>query len=1087
MKRRRDLRWEYMRRFNTLAILLLTALGAVPGVAENPSATLSGRLTDASGGALIDAEVRVENLATNVERVSRTNEIGAYRFPGLPAGRYRIEAGFPDFKTARSSEIPLRVGQQRRVDLTLEPGVVSETITVEAGSTAASTETATVSTIVDQANIAELPLNGRQLQNLALLAPGVSAGWNWSTAANRYGKARENLEGAFVVNGARGRSNDFVLDGMPMNLRQYGVMNFEPSNEAVQEFEVKTSVPLAEFGRTMGSTVNIVTRSGGARFHGALYEFFRNDKLDANDTFNSRAGLPRGKLRQNQFGGSIGGPLLGKKHFFFTNVELLRIIEGVETRVVSVPTAAEKSGSIEYLDQQGVGRTLDLTGRVNPISARLLELYPEPNSSGPRGLNYNSSLAIALKDYQTHIRTDHHLTERDTVNVRFSWNLNDQDYLINRFGGPFIPGFNLVNPEETWNATVGYLHTFSASAVNELRVGFNRYTNDLGNGDPTSPSEVGLPNGAEFANGIPSISFLGGSLESLGGQGWLNREQNELTVLLSDSVSWLWGRHSFKFGGEASRLHYNTRGAFNQRGTISFDGSRNGVIPRIAGNERAGALADFLLGRPFESSIVVGEFGRGFRQWGYAGYFQDAWRATDRLTVNLGLRYDYSAPWTEVNDKLSNLSPAGELVRIGSPGLENLYAPDRNNFGPRVGFAYDLGGGGKTIIRSGFGVLYETLLQASSVEQVENNPPFSSFAVTRRPTPFPGDGSAATTLLDLRGAAQPSNAIAALDVAGFQNPYTMQFHFSVQRMVGRNWLAEVSYVGTRGVGLPVFRNLNQVPLRSLTGAQRGLIETDIAAGRDTTSTIASLRPFPQFDSIRFSQNAASSTFHSGQAKVEKRFGAGPTLLASYTFGKSIDNASDFNSGDPSEQVLDSRDLTNQRGLSSFDVKHRFTSAVAYDLPLGRLFHSGPSRWLDGWQVNGITTFQSGQPFTPFLSVFDPFRNEGFNRPNVIGDPNANVPDGLAFNPAAFAAPKAGSFGNAGRNIVRGDGFQSVDLSVFKKTALTERVSIELRGEFVNAFNNVNFQGPEVNLTSTAGAYRASAQPRIVQLGVKMSF
>jgi len=622
-----------------LVAAALVVLAIAPPLPAQGGGAISGVLTDSSGAVVPGASVTVTNLDSGVARETQTNESGAYQAPGLQAARYRVRAALPEFKSAVSPELPLHVGQERRVDLRIEPGDIAEEITVEASLAAASTENATVATVVDHENIADLPLNGRQLQNLALLAPGVAAGWNWSTAANRYGKARENLEGAFVVNGARGRSNNFLLDGMPMNVRQYGVINFEPSNEAVQEFEIKTSVPTAEFGGTMGSTVNIVTRAGGHQIHGSLYEFFRNDKLDANDTFNNRAGLPRGKLRQNQFGGSVGGPIVKNKHFFFANAELLRIIEGVETRVVSVPTAAEKQGFVEFADSQGAPQTIDLSNRINPISRKLLDFYPEPTTTGPNGLNRNSSLAIALNDYQTHARTDHHLTSRDTVNVRFSWNLNDQNYLINRFGGPFIPGFNLLNPEETWNASVGHLHTFSPSVINELRVGFNRYTNDLGNGDPTSPSEAGLPNGNETAYGIPYITFLGGTLESLGGQPWVNREQNELTSMVSDSVSWLKGNHTIKFGGDFTRLHYNTRGANNQRGAISFDGSRNGLIPRIAGNERAGALADFLLGLPFQSAITTGQFGRGYRQSAYAGYVQDTWRATPRLTVNLGLRY----------------------------------------------------------------------------------------------------------------------------------------------------------------------------------------------------------------------------------------------------------------------------------------------------------------------------------------------------------------------------------------------------------------------------------------------------------------
>ncbi|MBI1357128.1 MAG: TonB-dependent receptor plug domain-containing protein [Acidobacteria bacterium] len=1075
-----------MRKAFVALTALLFSLAAAGSVRAQSSASVVGVITDASGGVLEGAQVLVLHPATGVERATTANEAGAYRLPGLPAGLYRVRASFADFKTAESSEFPLHVGQERRVDLSLEPGAVTETITVEESAAAAATESATVSTVVDRESIATLPLNGRQLQNLALLAPGVTAGWNWTTASNRYGKARENTEGAFVVNGARSRSNDFLLDGMPMNVRQYGVINFQPSNEAVQEFELKTSVPQAEFGRTMGSTVNIITRSGSNAFHGSAYEFFRNNKLDSNDTFNKRAGLPRGVLRQNQFGASVGGPIVKNKHFFFGNVELLRILEGVETRVVSVPTADERAGRINYVDPNGAAQTLDLSGRITPLSARLLDFYPAPNSSGPGGLNYNSSLTIALNDYQTHFRTDHHLTDRDTVNVRASWNLNDQDYVINRFGGPYIPGFNLPNPESTWNGTIGYLRVFGPSLVNELRVGVNRYANDLGNGDTAGAAETGLPNGNETANGIPSITFLAGNIEPLGGLSWFNREQNETTGLLSDSVSWLRGRHEIKVGGQLNRLQFNTRGASNQRGTVSFDGSQNGLIPNNSVNARAAALADFLLGLPRQASITVGQFGRGYRQWAYSGFAQDTWRTGRHLTLNLGLRYEYSAPWTEVNGKLSNLVAGKGLTLVGDPGLDRFYQPDRNNFAPRVGLAYDVSGDGKTVVRAGAAVLYETLLQANSVQPVENNPPFSASAVTRSPTPFAADGSPSTTLLDLRSSAQPSRGIAAVAVDDFHNPYTMQFQLSVQRRLSKEWLAELAYTATRGLSLPVYSNLNQVPLDALSPAQRGAIAADVAAGRDTTATLAQLRLFPQYDAIQYSANVASSTFHSGQAKIERRFGDGLLLLASYTFGKSIDNASDFGSGDSSEQVLDARDLARQRGLSSFDVKHRLSSSFHYPVPLQKLWR-GPRLLVEGWQLNGIVTLQSGQPFTPYLSSFDPYRNETFNRPDVIGDPLANVPDGLAFNPAAFVAPAPGTFGNAGRNIIRGDGFQSVDLSIFKRIALTELVRLELRGEFVNSFNQVNFQGPDVNLASNPGVFRAAAQPRIVQLGAKLIF
>lgn len=1062
------------------AALLLFSWSAA---AQMHTAAISGEVTDPQGRGAKDVLVTATRAGASLSSTSETNEQGQFSFAALPVGRYSLRFVKSGFAPVELTEIDLHVGQQRRADVRLALEGSSQSLEVSETLSPIDTQSSTLSRAVLSDEIQNLPLNGRQLQNLALLAPGIAAGWNWSTAANRYGKARENLEGAFNVNGARGRSNNFTLDGVTLNLRQYGVINFEPSVEAVEEFRLVTGTPPAEYGSTMGSAVTMVTRSGGDQFRGSLYEFFRNDRMDANDPFNNAAGLPRGKLRQNQFGGSLSGPLARRGHYFFVNTELLRIVEGVETRLVGVPTADEKRGLLRYRDAGGAERQLDLSSRINPLTRRLLDLYPEANTSGPAGLNYSSSLLIRLNDYQTHARTDHHLSARDLLSVRFSWNLNDQEYVINRFGGPFIPGFSLPNPEKTTNAAAGYTRTLSGSMVNELRVGLNRYRNPLANGDLLSAAEIGLPN-ASVANGIPSIGFRGGNLEGLGGQAWLNRDQNETTLQIADSFSVLRGKHSLKFGGILFRQHMNTRGAFNMRGTVVFDGTRDSTIPLLPGNERSAVLADFLLGLPSEASITRGQFGRGFRQWSGSLFAQDSWRLTPRLTLNLGLRYDYTAPWTEVNNKLSNLLPGQGLVDASAASFPGLYAADRNNFAPRAGFAFDFNGRGATVLRGGFGILYETLLQANSVELVENNAPFSSLAVTRTPTPFSA-GGASTTLLDLAALAAPSRSLGA--IGGFRNPYTIQYSLGLQHRLGAAWLLDLSYAGTRGLRLPVYRNGNQVPLEDLTADQRAALATAAAAGRDTTALLQPLRPYPEFDNITLSENVGISTYHSGQARLIRRMSKGLTLDASYTFSKSIDTASDFNSADPSEQVLNANNLAGQRAVSSFDVPHRFTASGQYELPRFAGVRSFWRPMLSGWSLNALVTLQSGQPFTPFLTRFDPFRNEAFNRPHVVGDPNRNVPRGLAFNPAAFVLPAPGEFGNAGRNIVRGDSYRSVDLSVFRTFRLRERAALQFRAEFMNALNTVNFQGPVTDLTSAPGAFVAAAPPRIVQLGLKLSF
>ena len=1056
-----------------LISILLFSVGILP--ADTPTATLTGAVTDPSGLALVGAAVTAKNGDTGITRATQTNESGVYQLLGLQTGRYIVVASKEQFAIVQHNGILLRVGDVVRIDLTLPLGSARDAIVVTDTAPLAEAASATASTVVNAEAIEELPSDGRQLQNLALIVPGVSAGWNLSTAANRYGKARENTEGAFSVNGARSRSNTYLLDGMPTIVRQYSVINFEPSNEAVEEFSVVASVPAAEYGRTMGGQVSIVTRAGASRLHASAYEFFRNDVLNANDSLSKRAGLPRGIVRHNQFGGTVSGPIWKQKHFFFANTEVLRNLEASESRTVSVPTISERKGLIAYTDSAGNSKLLNLASQVTPLSAKLVALYPLPNSSLLQG-NYTAPLAIALHDYQYTVRTDHHITARDIVTLRLSWNLNDQTYIIDRFGGPYIPGFSLPNPERTTNGTVGYLRTLSATVVNEARLGVSRYGNILANGDQRRAADFGLPNGTD-ANGIPSVTFAQGGLAGLGGLSWYNREQDELTVFGSDSISVLRGSHSLKFGIEGSRYHFNTRGADNQRGTLYFDGSRNSLMPKTIANSEASVLADLLLGLPYQATITIGQFGRGYRQWAIAGYAQDNWRLTRRLTVNSGLRYDYNTPWTEVNRKLSNFVPGSGLTA----GLQDLYSSSGRNFAPRLGFAYDLSGNQQTVVRGGFGVLFETLLQASTVQQIENNAPYSASAITNSPTPFSTTGALTTTLLDLRSAAQPSNSIASVP-AHLKTPYSLQYFLEVERAFGRAWLITAGYHGTRGVHLPFNYNINQVPLDLLTVPQRAEIATASAGPAGTASVVNALRPYPAFNTISLFANDATSSYHSLQTKVERRFKGGLNLIAGYTWSKAIDDASDFASSDPSESVLNSRRIDMQKGLSSFDVPHRFTAAFNYVVPAPHL-----KRLFGGWQVNGVVTWQSGQPFTPYTSQFDPYRNESFNRLNVIGDPNKNVPAGLAYNPAAFDLPALGVFGNSGRNIVRGDGYRSADLSLFRNFAFTESVRLQIRAEASNAFNQVNFQGPITNQSTTPGAFVATAPPRVAQLGLKLQF
>ena len=382
-------------------------------------------------------------------------------------------------------------------------------------------------------------------------------------------------------------------------------------------------------------------------------------------------------------------------------------------------------------------------------------------------------------------------------------------------------------------------------------------------------------------------------------------------------------------------------------------------------------------------------------------------------------------------------------------------------------------------------MLYETLLQANSVQQVENNPPYSAFALTRTPTPFPSSGNA-TTLLDLRALAQPSKRHRRRRLFRLPEPVLDAVQPGYSAPAWRSLAHGSSLHRIERAGSAAVLQCQPGPPPHAYRRQRATISRAVAAGQDTTAILSTLRPYPAFDAITMSRNSASSTYHSGQFKIERRFSYGLSLLGSYTFSKSIDNASDYGSGDASERVLDSYNFALQRGVSSFDVAHRFASAFTYELPFNPS-NRAAKLIVAGWQVNAIVTLQSGQPFTPNTTRFDPYRNESFNRPDVVGDPHSNVPAGLAFNPAAFRQPVIGTFGNAGRNVVRGDGFHSVDLSLFKNFAITEQWKLQFRAEAVNSFNHVNYQGPVVNLDTTSGAFIAAAPPRIIQFGLKLSF
>ncbi len=1077
---------------------MLVALCAVNVPAQESRATLSGTITDPAGAVVAGASVVLTARATGVQTSSVSDGEGQFRFPVLPVGDYTLAVQAVNFAAIEGRELSLRVGEERRVDVSLTLESVGEIVTVNAPITDSLTQT--LSTVIPNERVVNLPLNGRQLQELALTAPGVSAAGGFrSNAFNQFGLATstDGNAGAFSVNGAPSRANGFFLDGVDINVPEQGVIAFPPLVEATQEFQLQTSVFNAEYGRFSGSIVNIVTKSGTNDFHGSVYEFFRNDALDANDFFNNANNLPRTVLKQNQFGATFGGPIRRNKHFIFGNYEGNRVRQGTGPFASNVPTADQRAGRLSFRNADGSPGILDISNRIAPITRQILDGFiPLPNAQ-QSGANYIANGIERMDEDAFTIRTDSYLTGKDVVSVRYLFDFQNQVYPFDIFFvSASLPAFPFPNPERRQSLAVSYTKTFSPNVINEFRFGLNRQLNPIPSGTTIDPASIGLPNGApqnEFGRGLPIIRVTG--FGGTGGQPLTDNLGASTTARTLfqyiDNLSVTRGRHNSRFGGEARRAQVNSSAYRTLRGSLNFNGSRNGVInTSVRGNAPVAALADFLLGLPAQATISSANPSRGFRTSAVSLYAQDEWQVNNRLTLNLGLRYEIDTPLTEVNGLLSNLIPGVGNFIVGSDELPRLHRLDKNNFAPRVGFAYRATEDGRNVVRGGFGVFYDSGVFQDRFSTARTNAPFAITAIDNAPAPFPIDNAPAITFTRLIGAGQATSA-ASIDV-NYRTPYALQYNINVQREISRNLLAEVAYVGRRGLNASRPVNINQVVAANSTAA----VELGLPVGS---------RPFNSMNTpaaARFSndiiqqQYNGQSVYHSLQARLERRFSGGSSFLASYTFGKSIDDVSGIGSG-ADDRAQDSYNLRAQRAISNFDIKHRFVLSLVFRVPFGRgrRFFSNNgflTTLLSNFQTDSITTVQSGQPFTVTVGSFDPVTSISNRRPNLVGDPSANVPQGFAFNPAAFAIPAPGVLGNVGRNTLRGDSYYNTDFGIlrrFRVAPLGEAGNIQLRAEFFNLYNHPNFNFPVSTLSSSAfGRYVSNAtSPRVIQFAVKVGF
>ena len=1042
----------------TLRFVVIFAAFFVPHAsAQSVRGSVVGSVKDASQKAVADATVKLTEQETNRTRSVTTDSAGLFVVSLVPPGTYQLDverAGFHRYTQA----LTLAVNQELQVDVVLAAGDRVETVQVTATRPMVKTDSAALGAVIENRSVTGLPLDGRNFYELALLAPGAAPG--------SAGSVRGDL--ALNVNGAREDSNNFLLDGIYNGDPKLNTFGATPPVDAIQEFEVVTSAYDASFGRNAGGQVNVVTKSGTNVLHGSAYEFFRNGALDARNFF-APSGESKPQYQRNQFGASLGGPIRKDRTFFFGDYEGRRVREGI-TEVTNVPTAAERSGDFSadppvmnpFTQQPFPGNQIPQP-YLNPIGSAIAALYPLPNRAVP-GQNFVSSPTERDRDDHFDVRMDHALARSSELSFRYSFADRSLFEPFTGAGFPLVPGYGDNVPRRAQNVMLSETHVFSADVINEIRAGYDRvsagsYQQNMGT---SINQKLGLP---EISNnprdfGLSLISVTGFS--SLGDE-YNNPQHSASNILqLVDQASVNRRRHLFKFGVDIRDLRQNAYRDEQARGFIDFLGL-------ITGNP----MAELLLGAPTVTGVAHLDNPQHLRTHSDYFFAEDTFRMRPDLTLSLGVRYEYNAPPVDAQNRANVFDVAtSSLVQVGTNGVpRGAYEPDRNNWAPRVGLAWSPGNRGR-VFRAGYGIYYDQGALATG-EGLYFNAPYFDFKLY---FPLPGLPLLVNDPFPLTFP-YPSPSSALAFQRDFRTPYVQQWNFGIQQQLGKSRVAEIAYVGAKGTKLLAARDINQP---------------------HPSPQQPNPRPDPQFADINYLESRADSVYHSLQARFQQRLTAGLSALASYTWSKSIDDASNFfsSAGDPNFPQ-NSYDVRAERGLSNFDVRHRLSVSYAYDIPSRRFEQRALRAVLGGWQTFGILTFQTGRPFT--VALLPDFDNSntgqsilGFganDRPNVVGNPHVGhaTPDSW-FNTAAFAVPPYGSFGNAGRNILDGPLLQTVNFSLVKNMSVREGMSLQFRAETFNFLNRPNFDLPDIFVGSPTFGHILSAQsPRHIQFGLKLLF
>ncbi|MBI3680542.1 MAG: TonB-dependent receptor [Acidobacteria bacterium] len=1129
-------------------------------------ATLTGRITDPSGAVIPQARVAVRSLDTGISTNVESTAEGYYTIPALPPGRYEVTISKEGFSTVKQSGIELAVQQTARLDLVLQVGALAETVEVKGQAPLLDSENATVGQVIGNRQVTELPLLGRNTYALAMLVPGVrnSQGVN-NVVIDQISTV------AYSINGQRANSNEFLLDGAPNTAASQNqpVVNANP--DMVQEFKVETNSFSAEHGRAAGGVFNVVTKSGVNDLHFSAYEFLRNDKLNANDYFANRSGTQRAPFRFNQFGGTIGGPVVIPKvydgrsrTFFFVNTEIVRFVQGIiftsvlpdrqhltgdlstarlgDGRLVTVydPATVTANPAGGFVRSPFPGNVIP-AGRIDPVARAYSRLIPAPQVAGaPLGtINYTRADGNRVPKDSYSFRGDHNFTDRNRIFARYSY--DDTPYIRAPVFGPELKNIApTAGPQifTRWNAVVESTHTFSPTMIGVFRYSASRLINfRRPYSDNFDLSSLGLPaymrEGMVDPISLPAVTITGysntGSVPNIivgglvGATDYINFGHTLQTVQGTFTKNLT--AHTVKFGGEFRAVQFNNLQVGDQATNFSFSPQwTQGPNPNQSSAVAGLGLATFLLGIPAGGVAPVPALALTTKFHGL--FVQDSWKVTPKLTVNLGVRWDYETPRTDRFDQLTNfdyqaasplqapgLTLRGGLTFVNTGGLPRINAHgDRNNFAPRAGIAYRVNA--KTVVRTGGGLFYghngglgggaapfgTSGFQASTtiVTSLDGITPIVKWG-----DPFPSGFNRPTG--SRLGLATLLGQGIQFNDRGNVTPYSAQWSFTIQREMPGNILLEAGYAGSRGLHFPENRQFNQLSPEFLSlgdGLRQqvpnpffGQISVGALAQRNVARAQL-LRPYPHFDGVA-SQAAtwASSSYHALEMKAEKRYASGLSILVSYTYSKLLDYGIGPFAGESlgGSTFQNWHNIAPDKSSSILDQTQRFIMNAVYELPFFKSRSGVEARLLGGWQVGGIWSSFSGGPLGINSTVNNTFSQGGGQRPNWNGQ-NACVASGTPtrwLDGSVFSNPATYSFGTTPRtfNGCRSDGTSQVDFTVTKNTKLRERLNLQVRAEVFNISNSPRFSPPNANFGNPQfGVVNAQSNlPRIVQFGLKLSY